>query len=336
VNRLKKLSLLAGVFVLALTLMVGCSGTGTGSGSKTETPTGSGTDTQSKQTGENSTAKLTGAIQIDGSSTVFPVSEAVGEEFQKVNPEVRVTVGVSGTGGGFKRFTVGETDISDASRPIKDSEAAAAKEKGIEYIELPVAYDGLSVIVNKDNDWVDKLTVEELKKIWEPDSKITKWNQIRPNWPDKEIKLYGPGTDSGTFDYFTEEINGKAQASRSDYNASEDDNVLVQGMEGDRYSLGYFGYAYYVENKDKLKVVPIDAGKGAIAPSEQTINDGTYSPLSRPIFIYVNKTALKRPEVYEFVKYYVTEAPKLVPEVGYVALPEKMYKDGLSLVESSK
>jgi phosphate transport system substrate-binding protein len=336
VNRLKKLSLLAGVFVLALTLMVGCSGTGTGSGSKTETPTGSGTDTQSKQTGENSTAKLTGAIQIDGSSTVFPVSEAVGEEFQKVNPEVRVTVGVSGTGGGFKRFTVGETDISDASRPIKDSEAAAAKEKGIEYIELPVAYDGLSVIVNKDNDWVDKLTVEELKKIWEPDSKITKWNQIRPNWPDKEIKLYGPGTDSGTFDYFTEEINGKAQASRSDYNASEDDNVLVQGIEGDRYSLGYFGYAYYVENKDKLKVVPIDAGKGAIAPSEQTINDGTYSPLSRPIFIYVNKTALKRPEVYEFVKYYVTEAPKLVPEVGYVALPEKMYKDGLSLVESSK
>ncbi|MDT3698688.1 MAG: PstS family phosphate ABC transporter substrate-binding protein [Thermincola sp.] len=335
-NRLKKLSLLAGVFVLALTLMVGCSGTGTGSGSKTETPTGSGTDTQSKQTGENSTAKLTGAIQIDGSSTVFPVSEAVGEEFQKVNPEVRVTVGVSGTGGGFKRFTVGETDISDASRPIKDSEAAAAKEKGIEYIELPVAYDGLSVIVNKDNDWVDKLTVEELKKIWEPDSKITKWNQIRPNWPDKEIKLYGPGTDSGTFDYFTEEINGKAQASRSDYNASEDDNVLVQGIEGDRYSLGYFGYAYYVENKDKLKVVPIDAGKGAIAPSEQTINDGTYSPLSRPIFIYVNKTALKRPEVYEFVKYYVTEAPKLVPEVGYVALPEKMYKDGLSLVESSK
>lgn len=333
-NRLKKLGLLAGVLVLALTLMVGCSGTGTDSGSKTDT--GSGTDTQSKQTGENSTAKLTGAIQIDGSSTVFPISEAVGEEFQKVNPEVRVTVGVSGTGGGFKRFTVGEIDISDASRPIKDSEAAAAKEKGIEYIELPIAYDGLSVLVNKDNDWVDNLTVEELKKIWEPGSKVTKWNQVRPNWPDKEIKLYGPGTDSGTFDYFTEEINGKAQASRSDFQASEDDNVLVQGIAGDRYSLGYFGYAYYVENKDKLKVVPIDAGKGAIAPTEQTINDGTYAPLSRPLFIYVNKAALKKAEVYAFVKYYLTEAPKLAAEAGYVALPEKMYQDGLSLVESSK
>lgn len=277
--------------------------------------------------------KLAGEIKIDGSSTVFPITEAVAEEFKKINPDVNTTVGISGTGGGFKKFTVGETDISDASRPIKDKEKKVAEENKIEYIEIPVAYDGLSVVVNKDNTWVDKLTVEELKKIWEPESKVKKWNQIRPEWPDMEIKLYGPGTDSGTFDYFTEAINGKEKASRSDYTPSEDDNVLVQGVAGDKGALGYFGFAYYVENKDKLKIVPIDAGTGAVAPEEKTINDGTYKPLSRPLFIYVSKAALQRPEVKEFVKFYLTEGPKLVPQVGYIALPENMYKESLSKIE---
>lgn len=317
----KRIGLLVSILVMALTLAVGCAG-------KKEAG-------QEGKAGKD-TAQLSGSVKIDGSSTVFPISEAVGEEFQKLHSGVRVTVGVSGTGGGMKKFTAGEIDVADASRPIKDKEKSAAQAKGIEYLELPVAYDGLSVIVNKENNWVDKLTVAELKKIWEPESKVTKWNQVRPEWPDQEIKLYGPGTDSGTFDYFTEAINGKEDASRSDYNASEDDNVLVQGIKGDKYSLGYFGFAYYIENKDKLKVVPIDAGNGPVEPSEKTINEGTYKPLSRPIFIYPSKAALKRPEVKEFVKYYLTEGPKLVPQVGYVALPEAKYKEGLAQVESVK
>lgn len=277
--------------------------------------------------------KLAGEIKIDGSSTVFPITEAVAEEFKKQYPDVNTSVGISGTGGGFKKFTVGETDINDASRPIKDKEKKAAEEHKIEYIEIPVAYDGLSIVVNKENTWVDKLTVEELKKIWEPGSQVKKWNQIRPEWPDMEIKLYGPGTDSGTFDYFTEAINGKEKASRSDYTPSEDDNVLVQGVAGDKGALGYFGYAYYLENKDKIKIVPIDGGAGAITPDEKTINDGTYKPLSRPIFIYVSKASLQRPEVKEFVKFYLNEGPKLVPEVGYIPLPENMYKESLGKIE---
>lgn len=277
--------------------------------------------------------KLAGAIKVDGSSTVFPITEAVAEEYKKKHPGVNTTVGISGTGGGFKKFTAGETDISDASRPIKADEKKKAEENKIEYIELPVAYDGLSVVVNKQNTWVDKLTVQELKKIWEPGSAVKKWNQVRPDWPDLEIKLYGPGTDSGTFDYFTEAINGKEKASRSDYTPSEDDNVLVQGVAGDKGAMGYFGYAYYLENKDKLKVVPIDAGKGAIAPDEKTINDGTYKPLSRPIFIYVSKASLQRPEVKEFVKFYLAEAPKLVPQVGYIKLPDNMYKESLAKIQ---
>ena len=307
------------LIVLVVTLMValvGCGGK---------------TDQGSDNSGQ--TQKLAGEVKIDGSSTVFPITEAVGEEFQKLHPDVRVTVGVSGTGGGFKKFVKGEIDIADASRPIKDQEKEAAVQAKIEYIELPVAYDGLSVVVNKDNTWVDKLTVEELKKIWEPDSKITKWNQIRPEWPDKKIELYGPGTDSGTFDYFTEVINGESGASRPDFTASEDDNVLVQGISGDNNSLGYFGYAYYIENKDKLKVVPIDDGSGkAVEPSEQTINDGSYKPLSRPIFIYVNKASLGKPEVKEFVNYYLTEGPVFVPEVGYVQMPEDTYKENLAAI----
>ena len=268
-------------------------------------------------------------IKIDGSSTVYPITEAVAEEFQKMKKgSVKVTVGISGTGGGFKKFSRGETDISDASRPIVKKEIDACKEVGIEYIELPVAYDGLAVMVNPKNNWVTSMTVAELKKIWEPaaERKITKWNQVNPAWPDVPLKLYGPGVDSGTFDYFTEAIVGKSRASRGDFTASEDDNVLVQGIASDRGGLGFFGYAYYAENPDKLKLVAIDGGKGPILPSEKTVMDGTYNPLSRPIFIYVNKKSSERPEVKEFIEFYLKNAPTLVKQVKYIPLPEKAYK----------
>jgi phosphate transport system substrate-binding protein len=268
-------------------------------------------------------------IKIDGSSTVYPITEAVAEEFQKMKKgTIKVTVGISGTGGGFKKFSRGETDISDASRPIVKKEMDVCKEAGIEYIELPVAYDGLAVMINPKNNWVTSMTVAELKKIWEPaaERKITKWNQVNPAWSDVPLKLYGPGVDSGTFDYFTEAIVGKSRASRGDFTASEDDNVLVQGIASDRGGLGFFGYAYYAENPDKLKLVAIDGGKGPILPSEKTVMDGTYHPLSRPIFIYVNKKSAERPEVKEFVEFYLRNAPKLVKQVKYIPLPEKAYK----------
>lgn len=277
---------------------------------------------------------LSGSVRADGSSTVFPITEAVAEEFQKLNRNVKVTVGISGTGGGFQKFTVGETDISDASRPIKDSEKAAALKNGVEYLELRVAFDGLSVLVNPANNWVDCLTTAELKKIWEPASQVNNWNQVRPNFPNQQLRLYGPGTDSGTFDYFTEVINGKEDASRGDYTASEDDNVLVLGVAADKGALGYFGYAYYVENQKRLKLVAIDSGKGCVAPSDKAIIDGTYSPLSRPIFIYVNKKSLQRPEVLEFARFYMTQAPKLVPQVGYTSLPQADYDKGLAAVNA--
>ena len=276
---------------------------------------------------------LSGTIEIDGSSTVYPITEAVAEEFRKIHPQVRINVGISGTGGGFKRFVVGETQISDASRPIKASEKELAQKNGIEWIELAVAYDGLSVMVNPQNTWVTSMTTAELKKLWEPGSTIKRWNQIRSEWPDRPINFYGPGTDSGTFDYFTEAIMGKEDASRPDYTASEDDNVLVQGIAGDPNALGYFGYAYYVENKGKLKLVAIDGGSGPVLPSEQTILNGTYKPLARPIFIYVNKTALARPEVKEFVRFYMTEGPKLVSEVGYVPMPTQVYNENLAKLQ---
>ncbi|MBI2847756.1 MAG: PstS family phosphate ABC transporter substrate-binding protein [Chloroflexi bacterium] len=276
---------------------------------------------------------LSGTIEIDGSSTVYPITEAVAEEFRKLHPQTRINVGISGTGGGFKRFTAGETQISDASRPIKDSEKEQAEKNGVEWVEMPIAYDGLSVMVNPRNTWATSMTVAELKKLWEPNSTIKRWNQIRPEWPDRPINLYGPGTDSGTFDYFTEAINGKEDASRADFTASEDDNVLVLGIAGDPNALGYFGYAYYVENTDKVKLVAIDGGTGPVLPSEQTINDGTYSPLSRPIFIYVNKAALARPEVKEFIRFYMTEGPKLVSEVGYVQMPPKTYTDNIAKIQ---
>lgn len=285
------------------------------------------------QAESGSGSKLSGEIRIDGSSTVFPITEAIVEEFNKTEPDVKIPVGVSGTGGGFKKFIAKETDISNASRPIKDEEAEDAKNAGVEYTELKVAYDGLSVLVNPENTWVDYLTVEELAKIWMPDSQVMTWQDVRAEWPDEEIKFYAPGTDSGTFDYFTEEINGESGAIRSDFTGSEDDNVLVQGIAGDKNALGFFGYAYYEENQDKLKIVPIDNGNGAITPTFDTIKSGEYAPLSRPIFIYVNNEALKREEVKAFVTFYLENATNIVAEVGYVSLPEEEYKTELELLQ---
>ena len=267
-------------------------------------------------------------VQVDGSSTVFPITEAVAEEFQKAKKgKVKVTVGIAGTGGGFKKFCRGEIDISDASRPILKQEMEACKASGIEFFELPIAYDALTVIVNPKNEWVTALTIPDLKKMWEPSAqgKVTNWNQVRSEWPNAPLKLFGPGADSGTFDYFTEAIVGKAKSSRGDFTASEDDNVLVQGVANDRNALGYFGFAYYVENQKKLKGVPIDGGKGPVAPSAKTVEDGTYQPLSRPIFIYVSKKAMDKPEVKEFVEFYLKNAPTLVKQVKYVALPQSAY-----------
>jgi phosphate transport system substrate-binding protein len=267
-------------------------------------------------------------IQIDGSSTVFPITEAVAEEFQKAKKgKIKVTVGISGTGGGFKKFCRGETDISDASRPITSKEIADCKEAGIDYVELPVAFDALTVVINPKNEWAGTMTVAELKKMWEPaaQGKITNWNQIRGNWPNAPLKLFGAGADSGTFEYFTEAIVGKAKSSRGDFTASEDDNVLVQGVSTDRNALGYFGYAYYAENSGKLKAVSIDGGKGPVAPSSKTVEDGTYQPLGRPIFIYVSKKSMGKPEVKEFIEYYLSNASTLVKQVKYVPLPAKAY-----------
>ena len=262
---------------------------------------------------EEQSSSLSGTVEIDGSSTVFPISEAVAEEFNKVHPNVRVNVGISGTGGGFKRFTVGETDISDASRAIKDSERDAAASNGIEYHELRVGTDGLSVMVSTRNDFLDCLTVGELEMIWDAGSSVKNWNQLRSSFPDRPLRLYGPDTDSGTFDFFTEEINGEAQVSRADYTASTDDNVLVQGISGDRNALGYFGYAYYAENADKLKLVSVDNGDGCVTPTPDTILSGEYRPLTRPLFIYVNKKSLERPEVKAFVEFYMEHGEELDP-----------------------
>ncbi|MGL4760536.1 MAG: phosphate ABC transporter substrate-binding protein PstS family protein [Sarcina sp.] len=278
-------------------------------------------------------ASLAGEIKIDGSSTVAPITEAMAEEFNVENKDVKIPVGVSGTGGGFKRFVVGETDIQDASRKIKDSEVEKAKENNVTYTDLTVAYDGVTVAVSKENDFVDTLTVEELKKLWEPESKIKTWNDLRKEWPKDEIKLYTPGPDSGTFEFFTEEITGEAKAMRTDVNPSEDDNVLVQGVAGDKNAIGFFGFSYYTENKDKLKGVKIDAGKGGIEPTFDNIKGGVYAPLSREIFIYVNNESLKRPEVDSFVEYYLSNAEAIVPEVGYIPLIAEDYAKELEKVQ---
>ncbi|MFN8138215.1 MAG: PstS family phosphate ABC transporter substrate-binding protein [Fimbriimonadales bacterium] len=290
-------------------LLVGC-------GKSDETLSSESQSSNSKATG------LSGGVAIDGSSTVGPIMEAVAEEFQKEHPDVKPTVGISGSGGGFKKFAAGEIDIADASRPIEEKEIAACKEKGIEFVELPIAFDGLSVVVNPSNDFLEDITVEELKKIWAPEIAVKTWNQVRPTFPAEPIKLYGAGTDSGTFDYFTKAIVGKEKSSRSDYQASEDDNTLVQGVAGDKFALGYFGYAYYEQNKDKLKLLKVNG----IAPSPDTIADGTYQPLSRPLFIYVNKKSLQeKPAVKAIVEFLLKSGTDLIREVGYVPLPSEDY-----------
>ncbi|MBA2564409.1 MAG: PstS family phosphate ABC transporter substrate-binding protein [Gemmatimonadetes bacterium] len=272
--------------------------------------------------------RLSGAVRGDGSSTVFPIMEAVSEEFQKENPGVRVTVGISGTGGGFKKFCAGETDLSNASRPIKETELEACRAAGVDFVELPIAFDGLSVLANPANDFAQCMTLPELKKLWQPEAqgKVMRWNQVRAAWPAQEIHLYGAGTDSGTYDYFTEAVVGEEGASRGDFTSSEDDNVIVQGISGDPRGLGFFGYAYYEQNKDRLKLLEVDGGDGCVAPSPETIANGTYKPLSRPLFIYVRTTALDRPEVKAFIDYAITNATSLVAETGYIPLTDELYR----------
>jgi phosphate transport system substrate-binding protein len=284
-----------------------------------------GSKQESKKTGNTT---LSGDIKIDGSSTVYPITEAIAEEYRSEQTEVRVTVGVSGTGGGFKKFYRGETDINDASRPIKSKEIKICEENGISYVGLSVAYDGLAVLKNPANDWLTSITVEELNKLWVPQAQdsIMYWNQIREGWPNEEIHLYGPGVASGTYDYFAEVICGKKVGTRGDYTASEDDNVLVQGIATDKYALGFFGLAYYEENKDKLDLVSVDNGNGAVFPSMETVSSGEYAPLSRPIFIYVSNKAAEKPEVVDFVNFYLNSAGDIAKEVGYVALPAEEYQ----------
>mgnify|MGYP001439548846 CR=1 FL=1 len=275
---------------------------------------------------------LEGQIIVDGSSTVFPIMEAVTEEYMMYQPSVRVSVGVSGTGGGFERFVSGETDMNNASRAIEESEVLSLEEAGIEYTELEIAYDGLSIAVNPENDWVDYLTVDELKQMWIEDGSVKKWSDIRPEWPDEEIKFYSPGADSGTFDYFDEVILEGDQIVKK-ATLSEDDNVLVTGVNGDQYAIGYFGYAYYTENKDKLKIVPIDGGNGPVEPTKETIIDGSYTPLSRSLFLYINNESLQKEEVNDFIKFLLHVVGDLSEEVGYVGLPEEKYAEQLEMIK---
>jgi phosphate transport system substrate-binding protein len=314
--------------VVALTLALAACGS--------STPT----DGADSAAGEDAATEggLSGEVLVDGSSTVFPISEAMAEEFMAENPDVRVTVGVSGSGGGFEKFCAGETDISNASRPIKADEMELCEEAGIEYVEVPVAFDGLSVVVNPENDWATCLKPEELGKMWEPaaEGQVTKWNQIRDDFPDSDLALFGAGTDSGTYDYFTDAVTGEEGESRGDYTASEDDNVTVQGVESDAGALGFFGFAYYEENKDSLKIVEIENSDGdCVTPSVETIADGSYNPLARPIFFYVKKEALEtKPEVAAFVNYHLDLANEyLIEEVGYVALPADIHERVVVRVE---
>ena len=282
--------------------------------------------------GDGSSAVEPSLLQIDGSSTVFPISEAVAEEFQRANPDVRITIGVSGTGGGFQRFCRGETDISNASRPVQPVEIETCQAAGIGFIEVPIAYDGIAVVVNPANDWASSMTVAELQRLWEPaaQGEILHWNQVRASWPDREIHLYGPGVDSGTYDYFTDAVVGEEGSSRGDYTSSEDDNVLVQGIAGDELALGFMGLAYVTQNQERFKVVGVDDeqadnGDGPIMASVASVADGTYQPLARPIFIYVARAAAERPEVQAFVDFHLSEGGPLVDEVGYVRLSDELY-----------
>jgi phosphate transport system substrate-binding protein len=277
---------------------------------------------------------LSGDIRIDGSSTVGPLTEAAAEMFQMENPDVRVTVGISGTGGGFEKFAAGETDISDASRPIKDEEAQALADAGIEYGEMTVAMDGLAVVVNPENDWADSLTVEQLNMIWDADSKIDNWNQVDPSFPDVPLELFGPGTDSGTFDYFTDVINGEEGVSRTDYLATEDDNVAVQGVAGSKGGMAYFGLSYYEQNTDTLKVLAIDGGSGPVTPSRETVQSGEYQPLSRPLFIYVKKESLERPEVAAFVQFYLDNLTQIAEQALFVPLTEEQTAESQAALDA--
>lgn len=272
---------------------------------------------------------FSGEVKIDGSSTVYLITEAIAEEFLKENPDVKVSVGLSGTGGGFKKWLAQETDINNASRQIKEEEEKLAEKNRIEYLVLRVAYDGITIAVNPENNWCNNLTVSELKRIWKPNSKVEMWSDIRPEFPKKKIILFGPDTDSGTFDFFTEQIVGKEGMSRSDYTASSDDNVLVQGIAGDKYSLGYFGFAYYEENQDKLRLVKVDG----VTPSFDTIASGKYKPLSRELYLYVNRKSLERAEVKEFLRFYLENAAEIVRQVGYIPLPNELYEEGLEQLE---
>jgi phosphate transport system substrate-binding protein len=353
-KRLLKLGTIPGLWMMGLAvvalLVVACGSTTAQPSDQTEqaqptnTPISQSAATQAPATQppatsgpSSSMSDLSGDVAIDGSSTLFPITEAVAEEFGNLTEgNVRITVGISGTGGGFEKFCKGETQISNASRPIKTSEIQACQQAGIEFIEIPVAIDGLTVMVNPNNEFVQCMTVEELHTVWAPEAEgqVTRWNQARPDWPDEPFQLYGPGVDSGTFDYFTETVNEEAGASRGDYTASEDDNVLVQGIAGDLNSLGYFGYAYYVENQDQLKAVAIDGGSGCVEPTEETINNGSYAPLSRPLFIYVRQDAAEQPHVQEFVRFYLSgEGRELVRLVGYIPFPDQVYELALARFE---
>ena len=312
-------------FVASVTLaatLASCSGNDTPSTTKATSPAATQT-TAAKTTTTPVASNLSGNITIDGSSTVAPISKAVAEDFAKSNSGVKVPVGTSGTGGGFKKFCAGDTDISNASRPIKAKEAEDCKKNGVEFVELPIAVDGLTVVVNKENTWAKCLTVAELKTMWSPESegKITSWDQVRPDFPKETIALFGAGADSGTFDYFTEAINKKSKVIRKDYQPSEDDNITVKGVQGSKGAMGFFGVSYFEENAKKLNAVEVDGGKGCVAPTAENINTGKYSPLSRPLFIYVSKKSLARPEVKAFIEFYLSKDEKLVKEVGYVPLP---------------
>jgi phosphate transport system substrate-binding protein len=334
---MRKTWLRKGTLLIAAVVMVfALAACGGGNNAGTDSTNGAGGNNANETSGESSgapTADLSGDIKLEGSSTVYPISQAIAEEFMNLHDGVNVTVGLSGSSNGFKAIINGDADIANASRHIKDEEKTKLQEKGQEAVEMPVAYDGITVVINPQNDWATDITVEELKKIWEKDSKVTKWSEVREGWPDEKITLFGPGAASGTFEYFTEAINGEAKVSREDYTASEDDNVLVQGVSGDKYGMGYFGFSYYEENQGALKALPIKvtADAPAVAPSLESIGDGSYKPLSRPIFIYPLKSALERPEVQEFIKFYMSaEGQQYVSEVGYVPLEQEKYDANLT------
>ncbi|MGE7182898.1 PstS family phosphate ABC transporter substrate-binding protein [Peribacillus sp. NPDC006672] len=286
-------------------------------------------DTKTSSSEGKGSGQLQGEVITDGSSTVFPIMEAVAEEYMGTQPDVKVSVGSSGTGGGFKKFIAGETDLSNASRPVKEEESTMLDEKGVKYTELKLAFDGISIVANKDNEFIDSLTVEELQKLWVDNGKVKKWSDIRPEWPNEEIKFYSPGTDSGTYDYFNEVIL-EEKPMVENATLSEDDNVLVKGVEGDKNAIGFFGFAYYAENKDKLKIVSIDNGKGAVEPTHETIKSGEYAPLSRPLYTYVaNKSVAEKEQVADYTQFVIENAGELAEEVGYISLPEEEYKKDL-------